>query len=466
VIADGRGDVVRFVAVWLASAVSGVGSGVTGFVLGVWVYQSTGSPTRLAVVLVAALVPALVLGPFAGVVVDRFNRRTVLIVTDSLSAAPTVAVAALYATDHLAVWHVYAAAAASAACGVFHLTTYQALTPLLIPHRHLGRANGFMQAAWAAQIAAPLAAGALQASLGLAGVLVLDLATFALAVGVLLAVRLPATVVRPRRARRAPSFGADLAFGWRYLRRHRPLLTLVGVLTAFNFGFASAGVLVQPLILSFASVPVLGALQFAGGAGMFAGALLMGAWGGPRRRMAGVAAFTAVGGVALLLHAPRPSTVLIGLAAPVFLFTLPVVNACAHTVLQTKVPAEALGRVMGTAHTLAKVAMPVAYLAAAPVAEHLAEPAMRQGGPLAGSLGRLIGVGPGRGIAAMFLLSGVVLVILAAVVATTPALRHIETDLPDAVRDDDADPPGGPACGDEPSGAGIAKGVTHAGRPV
>jgi MFS transporter, DHA3 family, macrolide efflux protein len=172
-----------------------------------------------------------------------------------------------------------------------------------------------------------------------------------------------------------------------------------------------------------------------------------------------------VAGVALLLHAPRPSTLLIAVAAPLFLFTLPVVNACVHTVLQTKVPDEALGRVMGTAHMLAQAAMPVAYLAAAPVAEHLAEPALRDGGPLAGSLGRLIGVGPGRGFAAMFLLSGVSLLVLAAVVFAAPALRRLETDLPDAVRAGDVPSPGDTGAPGS-VGARLVEGGAGAGRPA
>ncbi|GIJ45281.1 MFS transporter [Virgisporangium aliadipatigenens] len=436
-IATERGDVLRFVGIWLTSVVSGVGSALTGFVFGVWVYRTTGSVTGFALMMLASVLPSVLVGPFAGVAVDRFDRRRVLVLTDTVAAVSTAAVGLLYLSGDLRVWHLYAAGAVGATCGTFHLTAYQAMTPLLIPKRHLGRANGFMQASWAAQIAAPLVAGTLLATIGMGGVIVVDLVTFAVAVAALLVVRLPAGVLRPERPAEAPTLRGDLSFGLRFLRRHGALLGLVSVLTGFNFAFAAAGMLVQPLILSFTGVATLGVLMFAGGSGLFAGAMTMSAWGGPRRKTFGVAAFTLVGGLAMAAHSLRPSALLIGVLAPAFLFTLPVVNGCANTVLQLKVPTEALGRVLGTAHMLSQGATPIAYLLAAPVAQFVAEPALRPGGALAGSVGRLVGVGPGRGIAAMFLVTGALLVILAAVVAFVPALRRVEVDLPDAGTDAD-----------------------------
>lgn len=440
-----RGDVLRFVGVWLTSVVSGVGSALTGFVFGVWVYQTTGSVTGFALIMVTSVLPSMLIGPFAGVAVDRFDRRVVLVVTDCITAAATATVGVLYVSDHLEVWHLYVAGAVGAACGTFHQTAYQAMTPLLIPKRHLGRANGFMQAAWAAQIAAPLGAGALLATVGMGGVIVIDLVTFVIAVGALCLVRLPRAVLRPEQPAEPPSLRGDLVYGLRYLRGRSGLLGLVSVLTAFTFAFAAAGVLVQPLILSFASAATLGVLMFAGGSGLFVGAMTMGVWGGPRRKMTGVWVFTLIGGLAMAAHSLRPSALLIGLMAPVFLFTLPVVNGCAHTVLQLKVEQHALGRVMGTVHLLTQAATPIAYLLAAPVAEHLTNPALEPGGSLAATVGRLVGVGPGRGIAALFLVTGGLLVVLAVVVATVPRLRRLETDLPDAAPEPAGKPDDEPA---------------------
>ncbi|GAA5069500.1 MFS family permease [Thermocatellispora tengchongensis] len=443
--ASARRDLVRFGGVWAASLVSSVGSSVTSFVLGVWVFQTTGSATLFAFAMLSAMLPGVVAGPFAGVVIDRFDRRRVMLLTDGLAAASTAALAALLHFDALQVWHVYAGATVSAACGVFHLTAYQAMTPLLIPKRHLGRANGLMQGAMAIQIAAPLAAAALLGAVGMTGVLVLDLCSFAVAMGTLLLVSLPASVLRPAERSERVSLGADLAYGLGFLRARRPLLALVLTLTAYNFLFGVAGVLVQPLILSFSSAATLGVLMFAGGAGLFAGGLAMGAWGGPRRRVPGVALFMALGGVALVLHAPWRSPAVVGVAAAAFLFTLPVVQGTVTTVLQGKVEPAALGRVMGTAHTLGQVAMPAAYLLAAPLAESVLGPALRPGEALAGSLGALVGVGEERGLAAVMLADGLLLVLLGAVVLLVPALRRLEREVPDAAPSGDGAPAAEPA---------------------
>ncbi|MFG1944019.1 MFS transporter [Nonomuraea sp. NPDC048826] len=421
-----RADIVRFAFIWTASLLSSVGSSLTAFVLGVWVYQSTGSPTQFALVVLSGMLPGILIGPFAGVVVDRFDRRTVMIVTDSLAAVATAAVAVLIWADALAVWHVALAGAVGGACGVFHLTAYQAMTPLLIPERHLGRANGLMHLATGVQIAAPVLGATLLAAVGMVGVVAIDLSTFGVAMMALLLIRLPAAVLRPNAAAERPAVLEDLGAGWRHLRSRAGLTALVAALTGFNFTFAVAGVLVQPLILSFAGPGVLGVLMFAGGAGMLAGGLVMGAWGGPRKKVAGMTAFMALGGVFLVLHSLTPSPLLVGFAAAAFLFTLPVVNGCAHAVLQSRVEPALLGRTMGTAHALGSAAIPVGYLLAAPLAEHLLNPALMPGGALAGSAGLIVGVGEGRGIALVLLLDGLLLLGVAAFLAALPALRRLD----------------------------------------
>jgi MFS transporter, DHA3 family, macrolide efflux protein len=431
-----RSDVTRFAAIWTASLVSSVGSALSGFVLGVWVLQTGGSVTAFALVMLAGMLPPVLLGPVAGVVVDRFDRRVVLVTADALSALVTGATALLTLAGELSIAQVYLATALTSVCGVFHFTAYQAITPLLVPQRHLGRANGLMQVSMAVQIAAPAVAGALLPAIGLAGVLLIDVVTFGIAMVVLLAVRLPRSLLRPEEKgleeAQRPALRADLGHGWRYLRARPALLALALVFTGYNLVFALAGVLVQPLILSFTDPTTLGLLMLAGGSGLFAGSLVMGAWGGPRRRVAGIALFMVLGAVALALHALRPSVLLIALAAPLFLFTLPVVQACGRTIVQSKVESASLGRVQGTTQALGQAAQPLAYLAAGPLVERLAEPALQPGGALAGSVGLLVGTGPGRGIAAVFLLAALLLLALAAVTVLHPRLRTVETDLPDA----------------------------------
>ncbi|WDZ82964.1 MFS transporter [Micromonospora cathayae] len=437
----------RWIAIWLAQLVSLIGSSLTAFVLGVWVYQRTGSVTQFSLIFLAATLPAVLVAPFAGALADRRDRRRLMLLSDTLAAAGTAALAALVAADALAVWHIYLATALSAGASTVHQVAYQAMTPALVGKKHLGRFNGLMQVSRAVQIAAPLVAGVLVVTIGIGGVMAIDLGTFVVAAGTLLLVRLPAEVTRPAGAGPAEPVLRGAAAGWRYLRDRPGLLQLMVVFGAFNFLFGIAGVLVQPLILSFTSPDVLGVLMFAGGAGLFAGSLVMGAWGGPKRRITAVCGGLAAGGVALVLHAAAPSVWLIAVVAPLFLFVLPIVNSSTMTLVQTKTEPSVLGRVLATARVIGDASVPLAYVLAGPIADGV-EPLLRPDGALAGSVGTVIGTGDGRGIALVFAVTGALMVLLAATAWARPVLRGVD-DLPDAIPD--TDPPAA-----EPVGAGPA----------
>lgn len=437
--ADRAVPTARWIAIWLGQLVSLIGSSLTAFVLGVWVYQRTGSVTQFSLIFLAATLPAVLVAPFAGALADRRDRRRLMLVADTVAAVGTAALAALVAADALAVWHIYLATALSAAASTVHQVAYQAMTPALVGKRHLGRFNGLMQVSRAVQIAAPLIAGVLVVTIGIGGVIAIDLGTFAVAASTLLLVRLPAEVTRPAGSGPAEAVLRGAAAGWRHLRQRPGLLQLMVVFGAYNFLFGLAGVLVQPLILSFTTADTLGVLMFAGGAGLFAGSLVMGAWGGPTRRVTAVCGGLAAGGVALVLHAAAPSVWLIGVVAPLFLFTLPIVNSSTMTLIQTKTEPSVLGRVLATARVIGDASIPLAYVLAGPIADGLFEPLLRPDGALADSVGRVVGTGEGRGIALVFAVTGAAMVLLAAFAWSRPVLRGVD-DLPDALPDDTPDP--------------------------
>lgn len=462
----------RLLVVWAGQLLSVVGSALTGFVLAVWVYQLTGSATDLSIVFVCATLPGLLIAPVAGVAADRWNRAVVVIVTDTVGAAATATVGVLLWFDRLEIWHVYVTTAIGAAAAVFHSTTTYTLIPKLVPKRHLGRANGLMQIVYAATIAAPVFAGLLLSQLGPEGVIAVDLATFAVGVTTFLAARLPADVTRPPADPAATgSFlrrtAVDIGAGWRYVWRLPGLFALIVFSGLYDVFFSMAGVLVKPLILGFASPTTLGLLEFLGGAGLFVGGVVMTAWGGPKRRVAGILALTAAGGVVLAAHSLAPSVLLIAIVAPLFLATMPVVGGSTVTLLQTKVEPAMVGRATAALRTAWQASLPVGALGAGVLAEEVFEPSMMDGGALAGVFGPVVGTGPGRGTALVFLLAGAALVLLAVAGASTRSLRRLETDVPDAVADEpdtvraadkpDTAPaaaePGRAPAADEPDGA-------------
>jgi DHA3 family macrolide efflux protein-like MFS transporter len=424
------GGLRAFFVIWLGQVVSTVGSSLTGFVLGVWVYQQTGSATQFALIAACASVPSILLAPLAGALVDRHDRRWVMIASDFGAALSTLVLALLWSGGALQVWHIWAATAFAAACNAFQTPAYTASLSLLVPREHLARANGLAQTGSALGIIAPVIAAGLVATVGVSGVITIDLATFGFAMLTLAIVRIPRPETSAAGAKAKGSLRREASFGWSYLRERRPLMWLTVLFAVFNFFIAVAGVLVQPLILSFSSVGSLGWLMFAGGSGMLAGSLTMGAWGGPKRRIHGVLGFVILGGLALFAHGLAPSPWLIAVLAPAFLFTIPVVAGSFMAILQTQTPPDVQGRVFATVRMLSMVSVPAAYFLAGPLADGVFEPAMSAGGALSGSVGRWIGTGDGRGIALMFMVSGLVLAATAAVAYASPHIRGVEDQAP------------------------------------
>jgi MFS family permease len=440
-----------FFLIWLANTVSTVGSGLTGFVLGFWVLQETGSATQFALIAACTSLPGILLLPFAGAVVDRYDRRVVMIVADLVAALSTGALALLYAAGALEVWHIWLATAVSSACAAFMIPANAAIVPLLVPKEQLGRANGLMQTGGALGIISPVIAGFLIGVVGVAGVMAVDLATFVFAAALFLVVRVPRPAASAAGAKARGSIFRQAAVGWSYLREHRGLFWLMMLFGLTNFFVASVSVLVMPLILSFTTVEVAGVLYGCGGAGMVAGGLAMSAWGGPKRRIHGVLGFMALGGLALALHSLAPSPLLIAFVAPLYLFTVPIVSGSSTAILQARVPGDVLGRVFATASMIARLSAPVAYFLAGPLADRVFEPAMAPGGALADSFGRFIGTGPGRGIALMFLLCGTAKMAAAGVAWLSPRLRHVEDPEPGPA------PPPPAVAGPVPAGVEAAR---------
>ncbi|KQZ59168.1 MULTISPECIES: MFS transporter [unclassified Lysobacter] len=419
-----------FLLIWVGQLVSGVGSRLTSFALGIWVYQTTGSTTRFALIFVAMAVPALLISPIAGALVDRWDRRRTMIVCDAVSALTMLALALLYATDTLALWHVYAGVGISAMANAFLQPAYAASIPLLASQEQLTRVNGLVQTGFAvAQVGGPLLAGVLVSTISMQGVLIVDALTFAIGVVALLFARVP----RPARSEDAEQgLWQEAATGFRYVRDRGGLLGLLLVFGATNFLFGIASIAITPLVLSFADATLLGVQMAVGGCGLLLGGLAMSTWGGPRRRIHGVLGFSLAAGVLLAVHGLAPSFALVLVAGFGFFLTLPVLNASNAALWQSKVPADLQGRCFAIQRVLSEAAMPLGYCLAGPLAERVFEPLMAPGGALAGSVGAWIGVGPGRGLGLMFIVLGVLMTLVAASAYVVRAIRRIEDEIPDA----------------------------------
>lgn len=430
------GGMRAFLALWLGQVVSQLGSGLTGFALGVWVYQRTGSVTRFALIAFFSSLPGILLSPLAGALVDRWNRRRTLILSDCLAAVTSAVLLVLLwdeSRNLLEIWHIYALTALASVAAALQWPAFTAATTLLVPRQQYGRASGLSQMGMAlSQIVSPFLGALMLQWVQMRGILIVDLATFGVAVLTLL-------LVRFREPARVPESGArrslwrESAMGWTYLRERPGLLGLLLVFAATNFTVGMLQALLSPLILSFASSTALGSVLSIAGFGMLAGTLVMSTWGGPGRKIDAIFAGLLLQGLILLIGGWRPSVALVATAAFVFLFVSPIINGCSQAIWQAKVPLELQGRVFSLRRMVAWSSLPAAYFLAGPLADRVFEPMFMPGGALAGSVGAVIGVGAGRGIGFLFVLLGVLVVAGLAVAWTFPRLRRVEEELPDAL---------------------------------
>jgi MFS family permease len=423
-----------FLLIWLGQLLSLVGSGLTGFALGVWVFRTTGSVTKFALISLATALPGILFSPIAGALVDRWDRRKAMILSDIGAGVCTLSMALLLMADRLEVWHIYIAMGISSTFSAFQWPAYSAATTLLVPKEHLGRASGMVQTGEAAaQIISPVLAGVLMTAIGVQGVMLIDVATLLFALATLFVVHIPRPAVTAEGEAGKGSLLREAAYGWTYIRARPGLFGLLLFFAVINFSNGIIQVLFTPLVLSFTTAQTLGLLLSIGGLGILGGSLLMSVWGGPKRRIYGILSANLLAGLAMYLIGFPPRPWILGTAAFIVLSCTPIANGCSQAIWQVKTTPDVQGRVFATRRMIAWASLPGAYLAAGPLADRVFEPLMAEGGALAGSVGRIIGVGMGRGIALLYIVLGTLSVLAVVAAYSYPRLRRVELELPDAV---------------------------------
>jgi MFS transporter, DHA3 family, macrolide efflux protein len=427
---------LAFCLIWLGQTVSMFGSGLSYFALGVWVYQTSGSVTSFALVSFCAVAPLTLLSPLAGALVDRWDRRMALLVSDLGAGLTTLILLVLFWTGRIEVWHMCVTAVLSSLLRAPRFPALAASITLLIPKKHLARGNAMVEMGGAlSSLLAPLVAGFLVGAIGIQGVLLIDVLTFLVAIGTLLAVRIPKPEAADAETSAPPSLLREAAQGWHYLKGRSGLLGMLALVGVTNFAIGMVQTLITPLVLSFAPSSTLGVVLFVAGLGMLVGSLGMAAWGGPRQRMGLILSLLALQGLVLLAGGWRPNAWLIATAAFVYLLCIPVVASCSQAIWQSKVPAGLQGRIFAIRQMVSNSSVPIAYLVAGPLADSLFEPLLAAGGPLAASVGRVLGVGPGRGIGLLFIALGASVLVTVAIGLQYRPLREVERELPDALPD-------------------------------
>lgn len=367
----------RFFTIWTGQAFSLFGSALVQFALIWWLTQESGSATVLAVATLVGMLPMIVLGPFAGALVDRWNRRIIMMVADATIAVFTLLLAYLFATDTVQIWHVYAIMAVRALGSAFHFPAMAASTPLMVPREQLTRVNGLNQALQGVNgLVAPPVGALLISLLTTQGILLIDVGTAILAIFPLFFIPIP----QPKRHedlpyKERPSLMQDVREGLTYIRSWPGLVAIIFMALFLNFLLVPTGSLLPLLVTKhFGKGAIeLGLINSLEGFGIIAGGVLLSIWGGFKKKIVtSMMGIIGLGlGVMLIGFAP-PSLFMVAIAGTVLLgVMIPITNGPIGALLQSIIRPDMQGRVMSLLGSGATAISPLGLLIAGPLSDTL-----------------------------------------------------------------------------------------------
>lgn len=425
---------LAFTIIWVGQVFSLLGTAMSSFALMVWAWLITGEATALALVGFFSFAPTILVSPFAGALVDRWNRKLTMMLSDLASVLSTVAVLLLYSTGNLQIWHLYVTGAFSGVFMAFQFPAYSAAITTMVSKEQYGRVSGMLSTAdFASSIMAPVIAAILLGVIGITGILTIDIATFLVAVGALLMVRIPKPVVTEEGLKSRGSFLKESAYGFRYIFKRPSLVGLQMIGLTANLVITFASTVMPPMLLARTgnNTTVLGIVESAFGVGGMVGSIALSLWGGPKHKVHGILGGITFVSLGLMFIGLGHGLYTWSLAAFFCMLFIPIANGSSQAIWQAKVPPDVQGRVFATRVMIARVGVPVAMLISGPLADRVFGPAMMPEGGLAPIFSGLVGLGPGAGMALMFVIAGVLGVLVGLGGYAFRAVRNAEDILPD-----------------------------------
>lgn len=424
-----------FITIWIGQLISILGSEITDFAITIWAWEITGKATPLSLILLFAKIPSIIAAIFAGVIVDRYNRKFLMFFGDTASCLSTIFLLILSLTNHLEIWHLYITAAVNGLFGYFQDLAYSSSISLLVPKQHYTRAtvlNDYVSG-FGANIIAPALAGTLYYLIGLQGIMTIDLLTFIIAIYLLSLVKIPQPTTNINASENSNSWH-NLTLGFRYIIKQKSLVMMVIFIIIFYFIDRVISGIESPMILARSdnNTAIFASVHAATAIGGAIGGILLSIWGGFQRRIHGLllgTILTFTSAIAFGLSNTPPLWLITTFFAALF---WPIIGSSEQSIWLAKIPPEIQGRVFAARFLMTQMPALIALGMTGILADRVFEPAMMPGGSLTPLLGGLFGTGLGSGMAVQYTLFAVGGVILGLSGYAFAQLRNIETILPDA----------------------------------
>jgi MFS transporter, DHA3 family, macrolide efflux protein len=423
-----------FIIIWLGQMVSAIGSRMTVFALTLWAWKLTGSATTLALVSFFFLAPTIAIAPFAGVIVDRSNRKALIMLGDTVAGLSTLAILLLHLGGNLQIWHLYLIVAINGLFNQIQVLAYEVSIPMLVSKQHYTRAVSMGSLlGYGPEIVGPALAGVLYYVMGFTGILLIDLISFAIAIGTVWFVHIPQPPMSEMGRQSRVGILHELGFGFRYIFARKSLLALLLLVSLFLFAHDIGDSLYSAMILARtgSNAQVLASLEAAAGVGGVTGGLLLSTWGGQKRRTHGLLLGMVGAGLSKIVFG-LSQTPLIWIPAQ-FCSSLnfPLMYSCDRAIWMTKVEPDLQGKVFATHTMLSRFTPAIGRLLAGPLADYVFEPAMKPNGALAPIFSGMFGSNPGAGMALLYVICALCMLLVGIGGYAFPALCNVEDLLPD-----------------------------------
>ncbi len=424
-----------FGIMWFGQTISLIGTSMSSFALMIWVWKETGQATATVLTGISGLIPSLIVGLVTGVLIDRWDRKWVMLLSDLAAGVSTVIIFLLFSSQQLQVWHLYVTSAIAGAAGTFQYLAYSASITLMIPKSQYARASGLQSLSeYGSKIGAPIIAGILIGIIGVSGILLIDLVTFLFAATTLLLIHVPNPTQTPQAKATRGTFLQEAVIGFRAIFARPGLLGLLVILLSFTTAESLGYPLILPMILARTgnNELILGTVQSVLGIGGVIGAILLTIWGGPRRKVYGVlvgVALTSLLGDSLMgLGQSLPVWVIAAIFLEVF---IPVLYGSYQAIWQAKIEPEIQGRVFAARDLMVHIAQPIAMILTGLLVDKLFEPALMPNGSLAPIFGGLVGTGSGAGMGLLLVIAGLLSALAGLAGFAISSIREVEIHLPD-----------------------------------
>ena len=417
-----------FLILWAGDFTANIASGLTAFALGIYVFEMTGKATSVALAILFAFLPAMILNPLSGVLADRFDRRLLIILGDGCSAIGILFIFLCILTGNINEWQIYAGVGLSSIFIALIEPAYKATITDLLTKEQFAKASGLVQVAGSAKyLLSPFIAGFLLTITDISIILMIDISTIIITIPVTMLIKKRIVSIKIKHDKHG--LINEFSNGLQIIYSSKGLFLLIFVISAVTFFMGVLQTLYTPLILALTDAKTLGVIQSISASGMLISSLLLGVFTITRKYVKQLVIFLISAGIFIALLGLTPIIFIIAASGFLFFACLPFINTSADVLIRTNIPKEKQGRVWGCVGTLSQLGYLLAYAVSGLLADFIFNPMLTENGILALTVGRVTGVGNGRGIGLMLIISGFMLVITAVVIGKLRYIRTLEKGI-------------------------------------